>query len=927
MAKGLGSLISEHHHPVIWVVNAASFLGADLCRNLLKKGAKIIAIDNWQVGIKENLLPLQDKNLNILEQDLAQNFPTNLPLPNYIFYLERVGPETADLYFLLLQEQHKVIERLLEIADQAHAKFLFASSEQNKSEKLREVNQFYKTFVLEYGKNRQVDVRLVELGNLYGPTMPLFLDDPLGNIIHQTLLSSPLAYAAGHQKVLPLFLDDAVSGIILAMFSPNSRGKTFSFAVREISISVFYDTVRSVSQQGIGSHSFSDADESWGGELLPVHTPLVLGISQTLQYFRENVSKITPKIRETKSQRPKTKDLSAGKASHKPIPKGWKWAIWLGLILIFFWFIGLPFLSFTGGGVMLAMAKKSFAAGNFNEASRWANFSKQSLVVADSSLGNLMIIPGMGESLLPARNQVRSLEEVADIAVRGAKIAGLGQKIFTGVIGGDSGTEEQIVNSFVLEVDSLSRDLSLSAAEKNDFLRQNFPVDFTTITKLTTLVKETPDLLGFKGKRQYLLLLQNNMELRPTGGFIGSIGLLTIDHGKLINIDIQDVYEADGHLSGHVEPPPALKTHLGEANWYLRDSNWDPDFPTTGQRAAWFLDKELNQQVDGVVALDLETVKKLIGIVGSLDIADFNTKINESNFYEKTQFFAQEEFFPGSTRKRDFLTATTRILIDRLKTSQTKIVSIGKVIMDNLAGRHLSIYLNNRKQQAILAELGWDGGLRDVKCLPAPLAQARQAGQMSNVKCQEDYLFIAEANVGVNKANFGLSRSAQLELSLNSDKLLHNLTISYVNQNPKGKIDLGYKNYLRLYSPLSSAVISASLVNPANGQSVNLAPDFSQEHGKNVAGMLILVPAGETRQLLISWQNSLQMTDRGSLVFLWQKQYGVVEDPVTLKIRYPDNFRVTLFPPSSLTESNAVGYNTLLRSDVQFSAIWQVQTE
>src|SRR3989344_8002630 len=46
------------------------------------------------------------------------------------------------------------------------------------------------------------------------------------------------------------------------------------------------------------------------------------------------------------------------------------------------------------------------------------------------------------------------------------------------------------------------------------------------------LIVALPDVLGFRGSKTYLVLLQNNTELRPTGGFMGAFALVTMDRGK-----------------------------------------------------------------------------------------------------------------------------------------------------------------------------------------------------------------------------------------------------------------------------------------------------------------------------------------------------------------------------------------------------------
>ncbi len=45
--------------------------------------------------------------------------------------------------------------------------------------------------------------------------------------------------------------------------------------------------------------------------------------------------------------------------------------------------------------------------------------------------------------------------------------------------------------------------------------------------------KLLPDMLGQKGTRRYLLLVQNNAEIRSTGGIPGSFAILKAKNGKL----------------------------------------------------------------------------------------------------------------------------------------------------------------------------------------------------------------------------------------------------------------------------------------------------------------------------------------------------------------------------------------------------------
>src|SRR3989344_5241553 len=114
------------------------------------------------------------------------------------------------------------------------------------------------------------------------------------------------------------------------------------------------------------------------------------------------------------------------------------------------------------------------------------------------------------------------------------------------------------------------------------------------------------------------------MELRPGGGFIGSYGLLTFSKGKITDFSIHDVYDADGQLKGHIEPPFPIRRYLPQIHWYMRDSNWDVDFAKAASTSAYFLNAETGKTVDGVIGVDLSFVKNLLSVTGPITVSDYN---------------------------------------------------------------------------------------------------------------------------------------------------------------------------------------------------------------------------------------------------------------------------------------------------------------
>src|SRR6185437_13611115 len=99
----------------------------------------------------------------------------------------------------------------------------------------------------------------------------------------------------------------------------------------------------------------------------------------------------------------------------------------------------------------------------------------------------------------------------------------------------------------------------------------------------------------------YLVLVLDSSELRPTGGFIGNFGALQLNAGKLDpGFSISDVTLIDSSVKfgvptvavNQVIPIPDkyawLKTVFSAGSsdsWSLRDSNLDPDYPTTAKYA------------------------------------------------------------------------------------------------------------------------------------------------------------------------------------------------------------------------------------------------------------------------------------------------------------------------------------------------------
>src|SRR5260221_856707 len=115
----------------------------------------------------------------------------------------------------------------------------------------------------------------------------------------------------------------------------------------------------------------------------------------------------------------------------------------------------------------------------------------------------------------------------------------------------------------------------------------------------TDYAKFFENLINANGFKRYLVMFQNGSELRPTGGFPGTYGVVSFKDGKLETMMVDDVYNLDGQMKENIVPPLQMQ-HI-TPTWGMRDANWYVDFPTSAKNVEAFYKKEAGQAIDGVM--------------------------------------------------------------------------------------------------------------------------------------------------------------------------------------------------------------------------------------------------------------------------------------------------------------------------------------
>jgi hypothetical protein len=860
-------------------------------------------------------------SINILENLLSKNCIVNIVTGNKARWRERTKHLTGISRFSLIDfDEYKNLSNFTyaifcagflnkETATSDFKKFISNKNFGN----AKTLAMFpFETFSLKTSSKISIsdNAGIVYLGDLMGPRIDLESNLLLPSLINEMANRRTVTLGVG-EIFYPIFVTDAARIVVKWLLSFGPYGKETFLLGHQVSSSDFW-------KQNL--KSFPDLKVLYdtkietryvpkGYETVIVNSNLNICLNETYKWLiQERLNVKEKKIKMKVKAPPKTK-----------IKKPSKLRLFRPFILPLFLVLIFPLITSIVSGAFLYLSYKQFLSENIGGAENSALFAKTIFTIGKGESGVLSYIPVLGRFYNETSYISETGEIVSDLTINAIPLVENGRQILSGVLGSgiyDVKTPSMQMKSSLdyiyQEISSFQTETQTKADAGVYSAKQVLQlVDFSNLENLTeqgsVLSANLPSILGQDTNKNYLILFENNMELRPTGGFIGSYGVANFGGGKLNGLDINDIYSADGQLKGHVEPPAPIKNYLGEANWWFRDSNWDPDFPTSAERAEWFLNKEMDQNVDGVIAIDLDPIREILAYTGPIFLPDYNLTITSDNLYEKTQEEAQANSFPGSRQKASFLTALSRTLISEIpKMNPKDRILVLKVFYESLVARHMQIYLHDDSSAAALDKLGWDGKIQSYSC---------------GDSCYSDFFGDVEANVGDNKSNYFIKRKMDFKVSVNSQEVTRNLSLNLTNSaNPSLGPSGIYKNYVRIMIPTDSNVIGVKSV---IGQSTTtLQPEITQENGRQEVGVFIQVSPEQSEDIDFEWQNGLsQGSTINSYGLYVRKQAGVDANPLTVEFSGVGSLESS--PLFSLTGGGIYTYNTSLDKDFFARMSWK----
>ncbi|MEM7031522.1 MAG: DUF4012 domain-containing protein [Chloroflexota bacterium] len=454
------------------------------------------------------------------------------------------------------------------------------------------------------------------------------------------------------------------------------------------------------------------------------------------------------------------------------------------------------------------------------------------------------------------------------------------------------------------------------------------------------LFKYIPQLIGMNGPRTYLVLIQNNDELRSTGGFISAIGKVTVHRGRMVSFNIQDSYNVDDFSQPYPDAPEPLYRFMKTEIWLARDANWSPDFPTSAETFMALYGIGNDVDVDGVIAVDQFALQHVVEAFEPIQVPEWPEPATRENIIDLIrQSWSPEENVIGSKaaadawwkNRKSFMSELLATMQQRVEQNPASVNwwKLTNAAFNVMERRHVQVWLPDPTPQAFFQHQGWDGALQ------------QNSG---------DFLMVVETNLGFNKVNAVVDTSLKYEVDLTNQKKIEALlTVSHHNRSQGDTpcdptigygrdywslIDRCYWNYLRIYSPIGNKLIEATPHAIPAQSLIGSDPEparietLSEAGNKTVWGTFLMVPHRQHIETSFHYQlpdSIIQVTDGGQHYHLdIQKQAGTWANDVEVSIQLPQNYTlISVTPSPSQIRNGLLIFELSLQTDQQIDVIFQ----
>ena len=362
-------------------------------------------------------------------------------------------------------------------------------------------------------------------------------------------------------------------------------------------------------------------------------------------------------------------------------------------------------------------------------------------------------------------------------------------------------------------------------------------------------------------ERRFLLLLQNNMELRPGGGFLGQYAVIKVKNGEVTSSYFEDANLLDQRITTKVAPPYPFTRMLQLKKWKFRDSNFSPNFPTNVEKAEYFYRLAGgNSNFDGVIAVNADVMKGILGITGPITVNGIT--FNSDDVVLKLEEVVEKSYIMDpeldTQNRKAIMKQMTSLIINKLF-SLGNVTKIAELVHTETNNKNIMFNFTDPELQSLVESVHWDG---------------KVASDWSS-----DYLMLVDANMGSLKTDYYIKRSIDYSIDLTQEKPVVELHYKYQNTAKVGDWRTSdYHSYLRVYVPKGANLLDRKMVS---------YPNIQEEFGKTYFGFIVHTVMNHETDAYIKYELPADF-NKDDYRLLIQKQSGVGDIPVKVTVKTKD---------------------------------------
>jgi dTDP-glucose 4,6-dehydratase len=219
------------------VTGGAGFLGSHLCDELLRRGHRVLCVDNLETGSLANIEHIRSESFRHLNLDIVEPYAIDEDL-DFVYHL--ASPASPIDYLRLPLHTLKVgsygTHHTLGVAKHQRARFLLASTSEVYGDPqvhpqpetywghvnpigprgvYDEAKRYAEALTMAYHRQQGVDTSIVRIFNTYGPRMRPHDGRAIPTFLRQALQDRPITvFGDGSQTRSFCFVSDLVDGLI-----------------------------------------------------------------------------------------------------------------------------------------------------------------------------------------------------------------------------------------------------------------------------------------------------------------------------------------------------------------------------------------------------------------------------------------------------------------------------------------------------------------------------------------------------------------------------------------------------------------------------------------------------------------------------------------------------------------------------------------